>query len=689
MRSLRFVLFVMLLSLTVSLGAAEETLGQKILSGALSSAGSKGGEFAVKFVSGWIYNISCKPEQQTDEGSKALCSALGGLSGKSEEEWKAKVEAELKKISGQLDALSSGQKQILGAIASQHRVMDEQFKQVPNAVRVTAILTTIDNFWGRFNAEFKDPTREMNRTDLEKFATDVMKSNLHLQLGELNSLLSHPIDNAQPLLRFPFYQFRQKHSLAAPAEAFPGLETYEFAEKKFAYYRGEQQKGYLIYLWAAEIVQSECEINRDTKCSALPITSTAFVREFERFTRDQMEAFNAAANGMILAYSRPELDSPQFLLRNALTEQLLSRISYLTSTTLGNGEGAWGQVISTEGDPWDGRIVLQCGGAQSTLTPVLSYAVPADTRTGPTVDWWVSSGRNGVYDEVHFAQNWRIHHYTYDTKKLGPCRIEPRLPGKEALPWVSDQGQVVSVTRNGSTFPVGFFHGIQRAGGTFALASGQNWDVPSAPETSDSGDATKKETRFDRVLSAQHHEGLWAGLLNMARVDHTVGKSILNNNQEARVTNRIYAYNRKPIWFPEGGTVKVRLFQHSSCETLCRGRDSVENGILDYDIEHSAYENGKLTAVVAVFLDPKQGLDDVMSRARNGIYLDASYGDTKERQQHRTATNAAGTATVRPGQEYHLQYLISFDLLTHSNRFDSTRYRFLGKLTPSLLYVTR
>jgi hypothetical protein len=83
MRSHRFVLFSVVLSLLISLPAssAEETLGQKILSGALSSAGSKGGEFAVKFVSGWIYNISCKPEQQTDEGSKALCSALGGLSG--------------------------------------------------------------------------------------------------------------------------------------------------------------------------------------------------------------------------------------------------------------------------------------------------------------------------------------------------------------------------------------------------------------------------------------------------------------------------------------------------------------------------------------------------------------------------------------------------------------------------------
>jgi hypothetical protein len=693
MRSHRFVLFSVVLSLLISLPAssAEETLGQKILSGALSSAGSKGGEFAVKFVSGWIYNISCKPDQQTDEGSKALCSALGGLSGKTEEEWKAKMEAELKKISGQLDLLASGQKQILSAIANQHRDMKNQFKQVPNAVRVTAILTNIDAKWGTFTREFQNPRKEMNPTDLRKFAEDVMKSNLHRDLNDLNSLLTHPIDNAQPVLQFPFYEFRQNHSQAAPAEAFPGREVYEFAEKKFAYYRGEQQKGYLVYLWAAEIIQSQCELAGDVKCDALPMTSTAFAREFERYTREQIEAFNIGANGMILAYSRPDLDSPQFLLRNALTEQILSRVSYLTSTVLGDGEGAWGQVISTAGDPWDGRIVTQCGGSRSVLEPVLSYDVPADTRTGRSVDWWVSRRHNGTYDEVHFSPNWRIHHYKVEPKKLGTCRIEKALPtgSKENLPWVSDQGQIVNVTKNGQTYPVGFFYGLQRAGGTWALASGQEWDIPGAPETADSGDATKKETRFDWVISKNHHEGLWAGLLNMARVDHTFGKSIVNNNQEAKVMNRIYAYNRKEIFFPEGGPVKLHLSQHTFCEKLCRGTDTVEQGILDYDVEHSPYEKGKLTAIVAAFLDPKQGQDNIATRARNGIYLDASYGDTTDHKTHRTASFASGTAQVDPGQAYHLQYYIDFDLVTHSKRVDSTRYRFLGKLTPSLLYVTR
>lgn len=694
MRELRSSAIAIIFLLSVSLFtatsafAAEETLGQKILSGALSSAGSKGGEFAVKFVSGWIYNISCKPEQQTDEGSKAVCSALGGLSGKTEEEWKQKIEAKLTEISGKLGALESGQKQILTAIANQHKAMDDQFKQVPNAVKVTAILTTIDNFWGRFQAEIRNPKQEMNKTDMEKFARDVMSAKLHIKLGDLNSLLSHPIDNAQPLLTYPFYQFRQKNSQNAPPEAYPGLATYNYAEKKFMYYRGEEQKGYLVYLWAAEIIQGDCEIRGDTKCDALPITSTAFARDFDRYTRDQLEAFNSAAHGIVLAYSNPESDKPNILIPFSTQPDILVRLNYLTATILGNGEGAWGEVISADGDPWDGKVTVDCGGRRQ-LSPAFSYTVAADTRNGPSIDWWTSRGHNGTYDEVRFSPNWRIHHYRIDDAKPGDCKLDETLSNKDRLPWRSSDSGVQKITKEGQTYPFGFFYGFQRAGGTYAMASGQDWSFPAAPETSDSGDATKKETRFDWVISPNHHEGLWVSLLNSARVDHTVGKSIVNNNQAANVMNRIYAYNRKSIWFPDGGTVKLHLNQHYFCEKVCRNGATMEYGILDYDVENSPYEAGKMTAIVAVFLDPNQGLDNVVERAKNGMFVDGSYGDTKDRKTQLVKNSASGRAKVNPGQAYHLQYLVYFDLKTHSKRLDSTQYRFMGKITPMWLYLTK
>ena len=688
MRYSRALALVALVLVPSFASRAEETFGQKIISGALSSAGGKGGEFAVKFVSGWIYNLSCKPEQQTDEGSKALCSALGGVSGKSEEEWKKKIEEKLTQISGQLGALESGQKQILNVLSTQHKEMEAQFKQVPTAVRATAILTTIDSFWGRFKTDVR-PDTPASRTDLEKFAKDVMRANLHRELADLNSLLSHPIDNSQALLHFPFYQYRQKNSQQAPPEALSPLSTYDYAEKKFVYYRGELQKGYLVYLWAAEIIQSGCELAGDVKCDALPITSTAFAREYERYTREQLETFNGSTNGLLLAYSRPEDSTANFLLKNPATDAMLMRVNYLNSTILGTGQGAWGQVIATGGDPWDGKIALECSGGVQTLSPVLSYSLPVDTANmKSSIDWWSGDLTREYYDTVHFSQNWRIHHYRHEEAKPGPCRVRQLLPnGSDKLPWTAENAVAVKMPGAGDQPITGFFHALRRAGGTYAMATGKNWSY-SNPETSDSGDATKKETRFDWVTDPNHHEGMWMSLLNSARVDHTVGKSIINNNQEAKVTNRLYASDRKALFFPEGGTVKLHLMQHPDCAKVCVN-SGAEQGIMDYDVEHSPYEEGNLTAVVAVFLDPKQGYSGTnWDRAKNGIFIDGSYGNTKDHKTKRVAGSADGVANVGPGA-YYVQYLIYFDLKTHSKRVDSTRYRFTGKITPMLLYVTK
>jgi hypothetical protein len=693
---LALALCVLLSSSVSAFGADEKSFGAKILDGALSSAGGKGGEFAVKFAAGWIYKLGCKPEQTTDPGSKAFCDALGSISGDTESEWKKQVEADLKEIKSRLGGLESGQRQILDTLARQHKEMDAQFKQLPSAVKAADVLTTIDSFWGRFKADF-DPQQKGNvtRKDLDKFARDVMRVNLHQKLSELNSVLVHPIDNAQPILKFPFYQFRQSWSQHGPPEAFPGFKTYDFAEKKYMYYRGEMHKGYLIYLWAAEIIEGQCELAGDTKCNDLPITSTAFKREYDRFTLEQLEAFNSFANGMLLAYSRPDLDGPDFLVRNPVYEDIMMRINYLTSTILGDGKGAWGQVVSVDADPWDGQIRLQCGGSK-TVSPVLSYLVPADTIDGPTIDWWSSRQRNATYDEVRFTSNWRVHHYKVADAAVGPCRVDPVLPTGQPLPYAPQKGEVVSAPRpvdefkNGEavekTVNLGFFYALQRAGGTFALASGQDWALPAAPETFDEGKASKKDTRFDWVISAAHHEGLWVSLLNSARVDWSAG--IDPSSQKAYVMNRVYAYNRKSLWFPQGGNVKLIAKQHQWCEKVCRGTER-ETGFMDFNVENSPYEAGYLNADVSVFLDPREGIDNIDSRKKNGIYIDGSYPNTNDPKSKRVEDAVIGTARVDASTAYHLQYFLAFELETHTKRMDPTRYHVMLKMTPRLMYLTR
>lgn len=696
-RALALALLFLSLSSVSALGAEDKPFGQKILDGALSSAGGKGGEFAVKFAAGWIYKLGCKPEQQKDEGSKAFCSALGSISGDTESEWKKQVEQDLKEIKSRLGGLESGQKQILDTLARQHKEMDAQFKQLPSAVKAADVLTTIDSFWGRFKADF-DPQQKGNVTkkDLDKFARDVMRVNLHQKLSELNSVLVHPIDNAQPILNFPFYQFRQSWSQHAPPEAFPGMKNYDFAEKKFMYYRGEMQKGYLVYLWAAEIIEGQCELAGDTRCNDLPITSTAFKREYDRFTTEQIEAFNTFANGMLLAYSRPELDLPDFLVRNPVYEDIMMRINYLTSTVLGDGRGAWGQVVSADGDPWNGQIKLQCGGTK-TVSPLLSYLVRADTIDGPTIDWWSSRGRNSTFDEVHFTPNWRVHHYKVEDAPVGPCRVDPVLPSGQPLPWAPPKGEVLNAMRPVDEFRdgaavekqvrIGFFYALQRAGGTYALTSGQDWALPGQPETSDEGKASKKDTRFDWVISAAHREGLWVSLLNSARVEWSAGLD--PSSQRAYVMNRVYAYNKKSLYFPQGGTVILNAKQHSSCEKVCRGSDSNEYGFMDYNVENSPFESGYLNAYVSVFLDPNQGLDNIDARKKNGIFIDGSYPNTTDRKTKRVADSVVGTATVTAGTAYHLQYFLSLQLETHTKRVDSTGYHVMLKMTPRLMYLTK
>ena len=668
---------------------AEKTWKDRILNSALSSAGSKAGEFAVKFVGGWIYSVSCKPEQQKDEGSKALCGALASLTGKDEEEWKAKIEGQLAEIKTQLDVLARGQTEIKTAIATLQEKMENEFKQVPNSVRITAILTKIDAFWNRFEAEVRNPKQEMNKRDLEKFALDVMRSELHTELGQLNVLLTESVDNAQPTLKYPFYLTRKKISQETPFQAWNAMKEYDFAEKKFVYYRGEMQKGYLVYLWAAEIIQGLCELKGDEACAALPQTARSFADQFVRYTEDQIKAFDAAVNWLLLAYSRPEWDGPNFLLQSYLNEDILMRLNYLTATVLGKGEGAWGQVLSTDGDPWDGAITLQCSGTQRRVEPAFNYTLDVDTiYTGPTVDWWTSRGRNGVYDEVRFSPRWKIYHYKWEDAAQGPCKIFEQLPGSgEKLPWVSKDGEVASVTKDGATYNFGFFHGIQRAGGTWAMASGQDWALPGAPETHESGDATLKG-RFDWVISAAHHEGLWADVLSDSRVEQTAFKT-LTPTQDKNYRARIYAFNKKNLYFPQGGNVKVNLMNHSWCEKVCRGT-SEETGIMDYNIQHSEFEDGRMTAVVAAFLDPTQGLEQNWeNRVKNGMYIDGSYGPTRERKTKRVNWRASGNATVNPGTAYHLQYLIYFDLFTHTNRADATSYYFMGKITPAHLFLTK
>ncbi|MEO8383322.1 MAG: hypothetical protein ABI779_26940 [Acidobacteriota bacterium] len=88
--------------------------------------------------------------------------------------------------------------------------------------------------------------------------------------------------------------------------------------------------------------------------------------------------------------------------------------------------------------------------------------------------------------------------------------------------------------------------------------------------------------------------------------------------------------------------------------------------------------------------DPNDKDTGLRTRASGkGIYIDGSYGDTKERRTKKVDGFQAGPVKTEPGSGYHLQYLIEFDLSTEGPGADATQFMFRGKITPALLYFTK
>lgn len=667
---------------------AKESFGVKVLKAAGTSAASKGAEFAVKFVGGLIYNTACK-EKPLDETARFLCDVVGNVSGKSDEEWKKRVDESLQKINGQLGVLVDGQKQIQNALARQHRAMEDNFKQVAANVEATRVLVRVETLWDRYVAQLQS-AESLDRRDLLDFAKDVALSgdgSLHTKLGDLNTVLTKPVLDSQSLLKFPFFVWKREHSTAAPPEAFDATEAYDFAEKKFVALRMAQQKGYLLYLWAAEILESDCEMNA-AGCRRPPVTSKRFAADFERYTRQQVEAFNAALDSFLLAYGQPRYDRPMFLPH--LADEILLRANFLAASILGDGEGAWGRVVSM-GRLWNGKVDLSCGGKKETLAPVLEYQAPVDDPRGP-MDWWASRGRNGTYDEVRFASDWRVLHYHLPKATPGSCRLEPTLPGSGGvLPWSEDDSEVVTVTKDGKSFAFGSFLGIQRAGGSWALASGQTWDGSTAPETIDKGDAVRKETRFDWTIDTRRAGLPWVSLINVGRGEFKVP---FGGDRMVRIFNKIHIHGKKEIYFPDDRSVRLRVVQHPDCAKVCRGVDSVERAFLDYDVENDAATDGYFSAKAAIFLHPRTDSPlsadgDPVEPARNGLFFDGSYSKVRSRQAKRFADEAEGAVKTEAGKGYRLQYLLNFGLTTYTRGADASSYFFRGKLTPSVLYLTK
>lgn len=671
--------------------AAEDSFAVSIAKAAAGSAAGKGAEFAVKAIGGLIYNGACK-DKVLEPGDQYMCDVLGSVTGKSEEEWKAKVEKQLTEINDKLGTLDKGQRAIQFELKQQHSVMLANFNQASTKIEATHAIVRIENLWEKYLAQFDRVDDDLRRESMLAFAKDIIANNLHTKLGDLNVVLTKSTLDGQPLLRYPFYEFRLKRGTAPPPETFTATEIYDFSEKKFIDFRIQQHKVYVMYLWAAAVLESDCKLHPG-QCSRPPRSTKDFTADYDRYTRQQVETFNAGIDWLLLSYALVRNEYPKTLALGPTPEPVLLRANFLSAATLTSGDGLWGRVISM-GNAWDGSLDVECGGRSQTLTPVLRYSVPVESSDGQ-LDWWVSRSANLVYDEVHFGKEWQVYHYQMPNAAVGPCKVNTTLPKRAGmLPWSQNETEVVQVqTADGRSFPFGSFLAIQRAGGTYALASG-TWRSGNEPRKFEEGKGQRENGRFDFLIKTDRAGGApWATLLSEGDSEW----KIANGSSRIRNWHQIYLYNDKKIFFPEGGKVRLNLFQHNDCARVCRG-DVSTNVVMEYDVWNNDTDSkqGMMEAgTAAIFFDPATNDPSLLTpsigkRAKgNGIDIDGSYGKTGDQKTKNVSGDQVATFSPQPNTGYFLQYLIDFDVTTEGRFTNKTHWMYRAKLTPSWLYLTK
>jgi len=658
----------------------------------INSAMGKGAEVAAKALAKLLYDTSCTTGNN-DPANKYICGILGSVSGRAEEEWKADLTKKLDEISSKLRTIQKGQTEIKDELKAQHEEMTARFDQASTNIVAVKNIVRIEGLWEKYVDQFDKVDNDVTRDSMLAFAKDIVKNDIHTILADLNVVLTKDVLDGQPLLRYPFYEARLKIANGGTIDRVPFNKTYDFAEKKFGEFRSSEQKAFAMYLWAATVLESQCKLN-PTQCTQLPRSTADFKGDYDRYTRQQAETFNAAVDWFVLQFGNWRNTTDGSLLPfNA--PGILTRANIATAEMLGEGggQGLWGRVYSM-GDKWDGAIEVNCNGTSQTLKPVFKYSTqvagPGTMFIGPNsgpADWWVSRGRNGTYDEVRFANRWQVYHYSLPSAPAGRCTVGKQLPGGGILPWPGDGATVVNAEiKEKVWFRFGSFLAGQRAGGTYALVSGGNWYGSTQPNNTFDGKGQREKVTDEWFIEPNTPSGPWIGLLNKGRGEYKVG------NTSSRIHNRqvISLTQTKKVYFPEDREVKLSFFP-GACKAghpVCN--ESVTTVMLKYNIENNDTESkkGKLDAFLAVYFDPSDRPLTVKP-SNAGVVVDGSYDKTGDRKELSISTPQHGLVKTDPNTGYHLVYLMYFDLETEGRGWDATEYMYRGLLAPGAMYLTK
>lgn len=509
------------------------------------------------------YNANCRAadlDQKSDDSW--YCGVFASMSGEKEKEFKDRMLHNMEKIRGSLATIETGVANIQEQqreIYDQNRLILLRLDEIGPETTIGHNISTIRTIYNdQFSRMFRNPAEggeqpvALDARQMRNLARQIIFTDkVNRLLGVIHDqLVNSQTAGKDPLLRaYARRAFEQIKN--DPAK---GLEpAYLYLESVVDGLLADQRKGYVLYVWAAETLQADCDVAKneaaagtitpavaESRCEAFHEISPSandFRGTFAGYVRDQLAELNAGLEYQVLAASDTHSRQPNFL--PAVADRLFARLDLFTAGNLGEGYGLRGRVIAM-GDTFGGELTV--AGTKYTAS---GKAVSNVSTRGGGVDWWKITSRPGAYDEVHFARKWTIYHYRIPVP-VGTFSIDTPLPYR---PQISVENVTLGTGAALTTVPFGSFTAISRAGGGYALLSG-DWEHVAKDEIQSRGGLTEgwNEYFFDPA-------NLRAGMLYSGELQWKAANA--PEDQYIEVNRYSYARSRKHVRYPEGGELTL------------------------------------------------------------------------------------------------------------------------------------
>jgi hypothetical protein len=618
-----------------------------------------------------IYKNDCS---RGDEPAKVnfICGALGSFSGATERAWKAQIEARLASLRGNLATLEEGQRALghqIDQLNQQNRALFRRIDQVGPEDAAQKTLNTIDATWEYSFSPLFDDLDSFEREAMLDLAKFLVEEDLPLRIGELSKTITNSGFNQRGSL-IELWADSLHAELGAGARDASLVAAYQRFEFEMSRVLFRQRQGLLMHRWAQEVLESECQLNPSSPyCAFRSRWRESLLASLERRTMsEQLRAFNRSVDFLVLAQGNPNSGQANFL--PGAAEDIFRRADLFTASSL-DQPGLRGRVISM-GDRFDGAVKI----GDSQFDAKFSDAVKT---AGGSLDWWTGTG--GVYTEVRFANEWTV--YRYHVPDFG---VRTDVPwGSSGLPF--DSGPVSSYSidlatgepaaRNTAspTLEFGSFLGIQRAGGGFALLSGQ-WDV-SKLENSHDVRGSNQKLRNLAPLGSQGVNPLVASVSLRADANRNAGgRSYFYGEMQQTIVSR------KRISYPDGGALRLNVESQPPALGAPWKNPGIAIGLFRSDDGYLSARTFTASGRVALVFG---GAD-----SKNGVVLSKSQGNSSEQTQRtELASTKSESATVQLGtaQPLTLSAQIKYDVSPAA--YANTSWQLLARARITNAYLTK